>query len=178
MEQGEGRTWKRQRMGAITVKTLTTIFEALYPALASTIVLLFNLVLLISLTILYVTGPIVLSYTTTKHISIAPMPQRLASVPANDIEPTMIRIVKRQQAPVKWMVRRPSLEMRNHERMVPSMPRARETRERLKDWTEGRPACCMKYGLRSLSISLVECTWKSLEGILNFQRRRGLTNSP
>ena len=87
------------------------------------------------------------SYTKTNRISIPPMPQFDASVPAKDIEPTMIKIRKREHAPLRWIVRRPKCAIRNHEPIVPINPRAREIMLMLKDWMVGSPAFCMKYAL-------------------------------
>lgn len=72
------------------------------------------------------------------------MAQFEASVPAKEQDPTMMRRMKSEHAPEKWIVRRPNFCMRNQEPAVPMRPRASEIMDMLKDWTVGRPAFCMK----------------------------------
>ena len=43
---------------------------------------------------------------------------------ANEMKPTIIKMVKRVDTPVKYIVRRPTRAMRNHDRMVPITPNA------------------------------------------------------
>ena len=81
--------------------TFTKMLLALYPALASTIVLVFSRVDDNSETSAYVTGPTAMSYTNVNAMRRPPIAQTEALVPAKDTDPTIISNTNCTQRPLK-----------------------------------------------------------------------------
>ena len=67
-----------------------------------------------------------------------------ALVPAKDRLPVMMSSKNWQHKPVKWILRRPILDIKNHEPAVPIIPRAEFAIDKEKEFLAFMPAWVMK----------------------------------